>query len=199
MWLLVGLGNPGPTYQRTRHNVGFLVVDAWADRHGADPWRARFGGLMARAKTGDQEVLLVKPQSFMNLSGRVVGPAAGFFKVPLERIIVIHDEADLPFGTLRLKAGGGHGGHNGLRSLTADLGGNGFLRLRMGIGRRDGGDLAGYVLGAFGGDERAELPGLIETATGAVDVILADGIGAAMNRFNGRVRGEGAGQPGEPD
>jgi PTH1 family peptidyl-tRNA hydrolase len=186
MWLLVGLGNPGAAYQKTRHNVGFLVVDAWAARHQADDWRSRFGGLVARTTVAGNEVLVVKPQSYMNLSGRVVGPAAGFYKVPLDHVLVVHDDADLPLGTLRLKVGGGHGGHNGLRSLTADLGGAAFLRIRLGIGRQPGADLADFVLGSFAPDEKPALAAVVDTAVDAIDLIVDRGMTPAMNRFNGR-------------
>ena len=186
MWLLVGLGNPGAAYQKTRHNVGFVVADAWAARHQAESWRTRFGGLISRTTVPGAEVMIVKPQGYMNLSGRVVGPAAGFYKVPVDRILVVHDDADLPLGTLRLKVGGGHGGHNGLKSLGADLGGAGFLRIRIGIGRRVGADLADFVLGSFAPDEKPVLAEVVDTAVDAVDVILERGMTAAMNRFNGR-------------
>ncbi|MCS6901757.1 MAG: aminoacyl-tRNA hydrolase, partial [Myxococcales bacterium] len=135
MFLVAGLGNPGPRYADTRHNFGFLALDALAARLGAEPFRETFSAQIARARFGQEELVLLKPQTFMNLSGQSIQPAAAFFKVPAPAVLVLHDELDLPFGTIRVKQGGGHAGHNGLRSLIDRLGTPDFLRVRLGIGR----------------------------------------------------------------
>ncbi len=188
MLLVVGLGNPGKSYDDTRHNVGFAVVDALARAAGADAFRDKFSGLVARGRLGATDVALLKPQTFMNLSGQCVQPAAAFFKVPAADVVVVHDELDLPFGELRLKQGGGHAGHNGLRSIIERLGAD-FGRLRVGIGRpppTHRGDVASYVLARFDPAERAALDGLYAAARAALEAVAASGFGAAMNRVNAR-------------
>lgn len=153
MRLFVGLGNPGSRYARNRHNIGFMAVDEVARAHRAAPWRRRFQGEAAEALVGGERVLLLKPQTFMNESGRSVAEAAGFYKIPLSDIVVFHDELDLPPGKLRVKLGGGNAGHNGLRSTTAQCG-NDYRRVRLGIGHP--GDKAlvhSYVLHDFAKDE----------------------------------------------
>jgi PTH1 family peptidyl-tRNA hydrolase len=135
MWLVVGLGNPEPDYARDRHNVGFMVLDELASWKGADPFRKKFAGKLSRLLLGEVDLLLLKPWTYMNESGNAVQPAAAFYRIPTERILVIHDEVDLPCGTVRLKQGGGHAGHNGLRSIISRLGTAEFGRVRVGIGR----------------------------------------------------------------
>jgi peptidyl-tRNA hydrolase, PTH1 family len=187
MWLVVGLGNPGKKYERTRHNVGFMALDAISAKHAFPPARDKFSGQFARAYALTEDVALLKPQTFMNASGDSVQPAAAFLKVQLSEIVVIHDELDLPFGTVRIKKGGGHGGHNGLRSLIERLGAPDFVRVRMGIGRPPvdfKGDVADYVLGSFVGEEGEALPSLIAAAEKAVATIVKLGVQDAMNRFN---------------
>jgi PTH1 family peptidyl-tRNA hydrolase len=185
MWLVVGLGNPGNEYARTRHNVGFLVVDALAGRASAGPPKAKFGAEIREGVLQGERVIFCKPMEFMNLSGGAVGRAAGFWKIPVDNLLVIHDELDLPFARLRIARGGGPGGHNGLKSLIATLGGD-FPRLRVGIGRPPAGaDSAGYVLGGWNREQQSELPILIEEAADAVEAILHQGLIPAMNRFNG--------------
>jgi PTH1 family peptidyl-tRNA hydrolase len=147
--LIVGLGNPGPRYANNRHNVGFMVVDQLARDAGTTVSRAKFKGHYATANVAGQPVALLKPQTFMNLSGQSVSPARTFFNVPNQGIFVIHDEIDLPYGTVKLKVGGGHAGHNGLRSLIAQLGGRDFVRLRVGVGRPAHGAVADFVLSDF--------------------------------------------------
>ncbi|MCU0658021.1 MAG: aminoacyl-tRNA hydrolase [Polyangiaceae bacterium] len=188
MYLVVGLGNPGPRYADTRHNFGFLVVDALAARLGAEPFRDKFSAEVARARSGSEELILLKPQTFMNLSGQSVQPAAAFFKIPVARVLVLHDELDLPFGELRLKQGGGHAGHNGLRSLIERLGSPDFPRLRLGIGRPTASfrEVADYVLARFEADERASLPALLDRSVDALLDVAAQGPLAAMNRHNAR-------------
>lgn len=185
-FLVVGLGNPGPRYAATRHNIGFGVVELLALRE-----RAKFKGHrsrceLAETRIGGVPVVLAKPMSFMNESGGPVNAAAKFFKVPVERIVVAHDDLDLPFGTIRLKRGGGEGGHNGLRSMSAALGSKEYARVRFGIGRPPGRqDPADFVLREFASSERKDLEYLIDRAADATELLLADGLEAAQNRFNG--------------
>lgn len=184
-WLVVGLGNPGPTYAGTRHNAGAMVADVLADRV-----RGRFKSHRARAdvvetRFGDQRVVLAKPRSYMNESGGPVVALRDFFKLPVERIIAVHDELDLDFGTLRLKLGGGDNGHNGLKSLRRSLGSGDFHRVRVGIGRPPGRqDPADWVLRDFSPAERKELGLEIERAADAVEALIADGLAAAQNSYN---------------
>ncbi len=182
--LVVGLGNPEPRYAGNRHNVGFMVVDRLAERAGAPVTRAKFKGVYGTGTLGSCPVVLLKPLTFMNLSGQSVSPARSFFGVEVERILVIHDELDLPFGTLRLKIGGGHAGHNGLRSMVAELGSRDFVRLRVGIGRPAKGSPSSYVLSDFGADEVPWLPDLLDRAADAVELALREGPRKAMNTVN---------------
>jgi PTH1 family peptidyl-tRNA hydrolase len=185
LWLVVGLGNPGPKYAGNRHNVGFFVADLLAERMGA-----RFKAHKGRADVVEgrlegQRVVLAKPSAFMNLSGGPVASLRDFFKVPLERIVVVHDELDIPFGTIRLKRGGGDNGHNGLRSLTQALGSKEYLRVRWGIGRPPGRqDPADFVLKDFSAAERKELPFLVDRAADAVEALLTGSLEAAQNTFH---------------
>jgi PTH1 family peptidyl-tRNA hydrolase len=184
-WLVVGLGNPGPDYATSRHNAGFMVVDAVAQRLGG-----RFSAHRGRADvvTGAVDgvaAVLMKPKTFMNLSGGPVASLRDFYKVPLDRVVVVHDELDLPFGSLRLKRGGGDGGHNGLRSITTALGGPDYLRVRVGIGRPPGRtDPARYVLRPFGSTEHPDLDLMIDRAADAVAALLVVGLDRAQNIFN---------------
>lgn len=184
--LVVGLGNPGPDYERTRHNVGFLVADVLAERVG-DRFSAhkKSGSDLVQARLDGRQVLLAKPRSYMNLSGRPVAALAKFFSVQPADIVVIHDELDLPFGTLRLKLGGGEGGHNGLRSISQALTTKDYLRVRLGIGRPPGRqDPADYVLKPFATTERKELPVLLEEAADAVELLLRAGLESAQNTLH---------------
>lgn len=186
MHLVVGLGNPGARYERTRHNVGFDVVDVLADRHGAKLSDKRFRAVSGKGFIGSEAAWFIKPQTFMNLSGDSVGPAAGFYRVPVERIVVIHDDLDLPFGTVKVKLGGGHGGHNGLRDLAKKLPGPGFVRVRVGIGRPDGPqDPASWVLARWSPEQAQVVPALVDRAADTVESVLAAGVKDAMNRWNG--------------
>jgi len=187
MWLVVGLGNPGREYAGNRHNIGFEVVAELAARAKAPPMREKFGAELAEGTLRGQRVLLCKPMEFMNASGQPVARVAKFWKIAPESTVVVHDDLDLPFGRLKLGAGGGHGGNNGVRSLLADLGTPDFLRVRFGIGRpAPGGDAANYVLADFSRAEQKDLPDLRMQAADAVEEILASGLTAAMNRFNTR-------------
>jgi peptidyl-tRNA hydrolase, PTH1 family len=187
--LVVGLGNPGPRYASTRHNAGFLVVELLAERAGArfKSHRAPSGrsGDVVETRISGTPVVLVKPRSYMNESGGPIVAIARFYKVPVERITVVHDDLDLPFGTLRLKRGGGDGGHNGLRSATSALGSKDYARVRFGIGRPPGRqDPADYGLREFAAAERKDVPFLVDRAADAVEALLARGLEAAQNEFN---------------
>jgi PTH1 family peptidyl-tRNA hydrolase len=189
MHLVVGLGNPGQQYQDNRHNLGFMVVDELIARARASAPRAKFGAELVEGTLGGKRVLFCKPMEFMNLSGQAVARVAGFWKIPVADTIVVHDELDVPFGRLKLGAGGGPGGHNGLRSLIADLGDPGFARVRVGIGRPlPGRDAADYVLTDFSRAEAKELTELRALAADAVEAIVVHGVPAAMNRFNGKAQ-----------
>jgi PTH1 family peptidyl-tRNA hydrolase len=184
-FLIVGLGNPGPRYAATRHNIGFAVVELLALRAGAKFKAHRSRCEIAETRLAGQPVVLAKPMSFMNESGGPVVGAARFFKIPVERIVVAHDELDLPFGTVRLKRGGGEGGHNGLRSMSASLGSKEYARVRFGVGRPPGRqDPADYVLREFSGAERKELGFLIDRAADAAEALIRSGLEAAQNEYN---------------
>lgn len=183
--LVAGLGNPGPKYAENRHNVGFMAVDALARRWGAPGFRDKFQGDFAKVDVGGEDVVLLKPQTYMNLSGESVQRAMRFFRVDLGNVLVVHDELDLPFGVARLKVGGGIAGHNGLRSMVEHCGGAEFDRCRIGIGRPDGGRSDNYVLSDFSELERAELGGVLELASDMVDTAVREGTRAAMNRHHG--------------
>jgi PTH1 family peptidyl-tRNA hydrolase len=183
--LVVGLGNPGPRYAGTRHNAGFVVVDLLAGRIGGS-FKAHKGRAdVVEGRIGGVPVVLAKPKAYMNESGGPIVSISRFFKVPVERITVVHDELDLPFGALRLKRGGGDGGHNGLRSASSALGSKEYIRVRVGIGRPPGRqDPADYVLKDFSGAERKELGFVVDRAADAVETLLAQGLDAAQNQFN---------------
>jgi len=188
VFLVAGLGNPGPKYEGNRHNVGFMVVDALVDRWSAATPREKFKGEFVKADHGGRDVVLLKPATYMNLSGESVQPAMKFFKVGLGSIVVVHDELDLPFGEVRIKVGGGAAGHNGLKSITQHCGGNGFVRVRVGIGRPRSGRPEGHVLSDFAAIERAELPDVIDKAAKAVEGIVKHGAQKTMNRLHGAAK-----------
>jgi PTH1 family peptidyl-tRNA hydrolase len=195
-WLVVGLGNPGPGYAANRHNAGYMVADVLAARACTRFRAGKFQAVVAEGRLAGQPVTLGKPLTFMNLAG---GPVAGlcrYYRVPADRLVVIHDELDLPFGTVRLKLGGGDNGHNGLRAVTSSLGTREYYRIRFGIGRPPGRmDPAVFVLRDFSAAERKELPFLLDRAADAAEVLLTQGLAAAQNAFHGGVsRGdEGSG------
>jgi peptidyl-tRNA hydrolase, PTH1 family len=183
--LVVGLGNPGPRYAGTRHNVGFLVVDLLAERMGGRFKAHRGRADVVEGRLAGVPVVLAKPRSYMNESGGPIVAVSRFYKVPVDRLTIVHDDLDLPFGTLRLKRGGGDGGHNGLRSATTALGSREYARVRFGIGRPPGRqDPADYVLRDFPAAERKELGYLVDRAADAVEALLADGLESAQNKFN---------------
>jgi PTH1 family peptidyl-tRNA hydrolase len=184
-WLIAGLGNPGPEYAANRHNAGFMVADLLAERMGARFKRDRSRAAVATGRLAGMPVTLAKPLTFMNLSGRPVAALRTFYKIPPERIVVIHDELDLPFGTIRLKQGGGDNGHNGLRSVTAALGTREYIRVRVGIGRPPGRmDPADFVLHDFSAAERKLVPEVTERAADATEALLQRGLAAAQNEFH---------------
>ncbi len=196
MWLVVGLGNPGSKYERNRHNIGFRVVDELAAKHSLS-WKSggKLGGDTASGivvtERGRERAVLLKPMEFMNLSGFAVQRTAQFHSIETPNILVVHDELDLDFGILRLKSGGGHGGHNGLRSMIEQLGEPGFARLRMGIGRDPKAppgskDAAGWVLSDFPVAHASVLTAVIAAGCEDVECVLAKGIGPAMNQHNAR-------------
>jgi PTH1 family peptidyl-tRNA hydrolase len=185
MRLIVGLGNPEDEYDGTRHNIGFEVVDAIADRAGVRFSDKKFKARVARGEIAGESCVLLKPQTYMNVSGESVGPALGFFKLTTAEVIVLHDELDLPVGRVKLKKGGGHGGHNGLRSLKQHLPADRFVRVRIGIGRPPPEwDPADYVLARFTSAQRKEMARAVDDAAEAVESILRDGLDKAMNVYN---------------
>jgi len=182
--LVAGLGNPGREYERTRHNVGWLVLDELARRHGGS-WRSKFSGSLAEVRLGDARLALLKPETYMNESGRSVGAAARFFKVEPEQLLVVHDDVDLDPGRLQARSGGGLAGHNGLRSLARDLGSQEFLRLRIGVGRPGRGDprsVSDWVLSGFAPEEDVEA--LVSRAADAVESLVTEGLEITQARFN---------------
>jgi len=182
--LVAGLGNPGREYERTRHNAGWLVLDELARRHGGS-WRSKFSGSLAEVRLGDLRLALLKPETYMNESGRSAGAAVRFFKVEPKQVLVVHDDVDLEAGRLQARAGGGLAGHNGLGALAQHLGTQDFLRLRLGDGRPGRGDprpVADWVLSPFAPEEDAEA--LIARAADAVEMIAQEGLEAAQQRYN---------------
>jgi peptidyl-tRNA hydrolase, PTH1 family len=185
--LVIGLGNPGPQYAKTRHNIGFMVADLLADRLGATfKVHKRSGAEIVTGTLGHRPVVLAKPRTYMNESGRHVGPLAKFYSVSPADVIVIHDELDIDFGRIRLKLGGGEGGHNGLRSVVNALGTKDFQRVRIGIGRPPGRkDPAAFVLELFTAAERKEVPAILEQAADATELLIETGLEPAQNLVHG--------------
>ncbi len=182
--LVVGLGNPGREYARNRHNVGFMVVDELARRHDGS-WRGKFSGQVADVRLDGARVALLKPETYMNESGRSVGAAAGFYKLVPESVLVVHDEGDLDLGRIQTRLGGGLAGHNGLRSIAKQLGTQEFLRARVGVGRPERGDprpLADYVLADF--DPADDVGAIVARALEAVETVVTSGLDEAQRRFN---------------
>ena len=185
-WLVAGLGNPGDQYEHTRHNAGFQVIDALSQRGGFPVRRLKFHALTQTALIGGQGVLVMKPLTYMNLSGQAVGEAARFYKLPPQQVLIISDDVDLPLGKLRIRKGGSAGGHNGLKSVIQHLGADQFPRLKVGVGRKPHPDydMADWVLGQFQGADRTAMDQAADQAAQAVECLLAQGIDRAMNRFN---------------
>jgi peptidyl-tRNA hydrolase, PTH1 family len=199
MLLLVGLGNPGARHARQRHNLGFMAVEAVARAHGFGPWRAKFSSLISDGTLGDARVLLQKPQTFMNRSGRAVAEAARFYKLPLAEIVVCHDEVDLAPGKVRIKTGGGVAGHNGLRSIAEQLGSPDFRRVRFGIGHPGHKDLVtGHVLGDFALADREWVAALLAAFAEAAPLLAAGDDAGCMNKIALLMRPPKAAAPGPP-
>lgn len=184
MKLVIGLGNPGGKYEKTRHNVGFRVVDELARRWAYERSRERFNGQMSDGHIRDVRTLLLKPATYMNLSGRCVREAAGFLKLDCADLLVVVDDMALPVGRLRVRSSGSAGGHNGLSSIIRELGSDEFSRLRIGIGQVAGARMVGHVLGAFTPEEEAVVANMVSLAADAVECWVVEGTEAAMNRFN---------------
>ncbi len=189
LFLIVGLGNPGADYVRTRHNAGFLVVEELAQRAKAGwNFEKKFNARVAKTERDGRKVLFAEPQTFMNLSGQSVTALLNFYQVPLGQLLVVVDDADLPFGEIRLKPKGSSGGHHGLESIEQHVGSREFARLKVGIGRKDGRrEITGHVLGKFGADEASLLEKVLQRAAHQAECRVAEGIEKAMNRFNGVV------------
>ena len=185
-WLIVFLGNPGLKYNGTRHNAGFMAADAMEKKLGVSINKLRFRALTQTADIAGQKVMLMKPQTYMNLSGDAVIQAARFYKFPPERVIVVSDETSLPIGKLRIRRGGSAGGHNGLKSIISQLGTDKFPRIRLGVGAppHPDYDMADWVLGAFKGQDAADMEQLAKTAADAAECYIAEGPDRAMNKFN---------------
>ena len=186
-WLIVGLGNPGVAYENTRHNIGFQVLDQLGERQKKPIQRLKFKALTNLFTISGEKVLVMKPVTYMNLSGEAVRPAADFYKIPPERILVVSDDTALPAGRLRIRKGGSAGGHNGLKSIIQHLGSDRFPRLRVGVGEKPHPDydMADWVLGKFTGEDKKKMDQAVERAAEAIECILKDGLDRGMSRFNG--------------
>ena len=186
-WLLVCLGNPGDQYENTRHNVGFMVADELAERHNIPVQRLKFRALTNTITVGDQKVLLMKPVTYMNLSGEAVHEAAAFYKIPPEHILVISDEVALAPGKIRVRRSGSAGGHNGLKNIIAHLGTDQFPRIRLGVGQKPHPDydMADWVLGKFQGEDKRAVESAVKKAADAAECLIREGVDKAMNQYNG--------------
>lgn len=182
LWLIAGLGNPGLSYAGNRHNVGFMVLDELARRAGSH-FTTKFKSDFARTRIADKDIILLKPTTYMNRSGVGVGLAASFFKIPVSNVVVVHDELDHAFGRVQVKVGGGHAGHNGLRSIFEHFHKD-FARIRCGIGRPQHGSVSNYVLSDFSRDESTELDGFVDRAANGAESIIRHGAKQAMNELN---------------
>ncbi len=187
MKMIVGLGNPGPKYALTRHNVGFLLVDALAEQTSSNPFKTELKALVAKTKIDGEAALLVKPQTFMNLSGESVRPLMDYYKIEMKDLLVAHDEIDIAFAQLRFHIRRGPGGHNGIKSLIQHFGGNDFARLKLGVGRpsHPSQEVSDYVLENFSKDEMKQLPDYIGEACSAVEYFVGHGIERSANQYNG--------------
>jgi len=190
MWLVVGLGNPGRRYVSTRHNIGFKVIENLANRWSIPAEGKQLGSLVGGGRIANDKAFLARPQSFMNRSGHPVRSLMGYFKLDTDRVMVIHDDLDLPFGRVQLKRGGGHGGHNGLRDINKHAGKD-YIRVRVGVGRPpEGWETADYVLGKWNSTEQVEVSGVVDRASDAVEAVLRDGLGGARNRIKVRPKAD---------
>ncbi|MBQ8996177.1 MAG: aminoacyl-tRNA hydrolase [Oscillospiraceae bacterium] len=187
-WIVAGLGNPDTKYDGTRHNMGFLALDYLAEKRGVPITRSKFQGLTATVKYGDQQVLYLKPMTYMNLSGNSVGEAARFYKVPADHVIVLCDDITLPAGTIRLRDKGSAGGHNGLKSIISQLGGDGFLRIKIGVGGNapTGDELVDFVLSKPSKEEMEAVRNRYPDIDGAVDLMIQGNFSLAQSKYNGK-------------
>ena len=187
-WIIVGLGNPGPAYTNTRHNVGFVAIDRLAEKLGVKIDRVKYSAYTATAAIGGKTVLLMKPTTFMNLSGQAVRQAARFYAIEPEKVLVIFDDVSLAPGRIRVRADGSAGGHNGIKSIISELGSQAFPRVKIGVGERPHPDydLADWVLGKFSSEDRKKIDTAVENACGAVETLIEKGVTEAANRYNGR-------------
>lgn len=185
-WLVVGLGNPGPKYEWTRHNMGFLAIDELAQRQSIPVQKLKFKALTNSAVIGGQSVLLMKPTTYMNLSGEAVGEAARFYKIPPERVLILSDDVSLPQGKLRVRRSGSAGGHNGLKNIISHLGTDAFPRIKIGVGQKPhpDADMVNWVLGSFTGEDKKIMEEAISRAADCVELLLAKGVDEAMAKFN---------------
>ncbi|MAT40986.1 MAG: aminoacyl-tRNA hydrolase [Anaerolineaceae bacterium] len=191
-FMIVGLGNPGREYEQNRHNIGFMAADYLIEKYDFSGKKVKSKAIVTDGLRSGNKVVIVKPQTYMNLSGEAVGALVRFYKIPLKNLVIIHDDLDLPFGVLRIRPGGGAGGQKGVNSIIQHLSDKEFNRFRIGIGRPPGRMVAAdYVLQNFSTAEKEEIPFLLETVYKAMDVFLTDGINAAMNQFNGTAQAEG--------
>ena len=185
MKMIAGLGNPGSEYARTKHNVGFMFLDALAEKLGADNWKTKYDALVAEARIGTEKVLLVKPLTYMNESGRAVGPLMSWYKLAPEDLIVVHDDMDIPAGTIRIRRKGSAGGHNGMKSILYHVGDENFPRLRIGIGRPlPGWTGVKHVLAPFSEEDAPKIREAIAYLLPALECVVTDGVDLAMNRYN---------------
>lgn len=186
MWLIVGLGNPGRRYANTRHNIGFTVIETLAQRWSIPAEGKQLGSLVGSGRIAVDKAVLARPQSFMNRSGHPVRSLLGYYKLDPKRLLVIHDDLDLPFGLVKLKNGGGHGGHNGLRDINKSAG-NEYARVRVGVGRPpEGWSVSDYVLGKWNPTEAKSIASVVDRAADAVESVVRDGLEPSMNHFNQR-------------
>lgn len=186
MYLVVGLGNPGKKYTFTRHNIGFLALDIWAEGHEVRDWKEEHKALTAKINVGEHQVLLAKPQTFMNLSGQSVQALSAFYKIQNDHVIVVHDEIEIPFEKIRIQKNRGAGGHNGIKSIHELLGTPDYLRLRLGVGRpaHPEHDVGDYVLQKFSAEEEAKLPDFLNRAADAMELLITKGLGPASTEYN---------------
>jgi peptidyl-tRNA hydrolase, PTH1 family len=186
MWLIVGLGNPGPKYALTRHNLGFLAVDLFSQSAGKPPWSEEQKAHVCKFKMDDVQIILAKPMTFMNKSGESVQALLHYYKIPTDNLLVVHDEVEIPFGQIRLQKNRGAGGHNGVKSVNEMLGTQDYLRLRLGVGRppHPEMDVADYVLQKFNGEEQDKLTEFLNRCGDAMESLIFDGLNKAATRFN---------------
>ena len=188
MWLIAGLGNPGKKYQLTRHNVGFMAIDYYLNNIGQPPEKKEHKSLTYSFKIEDEKVLMAKPQTYMNNSGEAIQALCHYYKIPTNKVIILHDEIEQPFSQMKLQTKRGHGGHNGIRDIHEKLAANDYFRIRIGVGRPDGKqDVADYVLSPFSKQEQAELPDALERVSDGLESLMFEGYGKAATLLNQKI------------